>query len=119
MGNLKGGFLCARQTGTSWEKIGGGGSAIWFCYGGFFEMELSNVHIIKYIGSAVTLTHTGGVGVSHYPIPNMSRLAIHFGYNGRVRILTCQIFKFDNVNQCCKIDLVVQKTTFINKQKGI
>ena len=48
MGNLKGGFLCARQTGTSWEKIGGGGgSAIWFCYGGVSEMELFNVHIIK------------------------------------------------------------------------
>ena len=82
LGTIKGGFLCARQTGTGWEKIGGGGSAIWFCYGGFSEMELSNVHIIKYIGSAVTLTHLGGWGVPPLYTDRYNATAIHFGYNG-------------------------------------
>ncbi len=45
----KGGFLCARQTGTGWEKIGGGGSTIWFCYGGYSDIEVSNEHINMYI----------------------------------------------------------------------
>lgn len=31
---------------------------------GVSDIALSNEHIIKYIGSAVTLTHTGGWGVS-------------------------------------------------------
>ena len=40
LGTMKGGFLCARQTGTGWEKIGGGGY--------FFETEVFNEHITKY-----------------------------------------------------------------------
>jgi hypothetical protein len=34
----KGGFLCARQTGTGWEKIGGGGGQRFgFVRGGFLK----------------------------------------------------------------------------------
>ena len=84
LGTIKGGFLCARQTGTGWEKIGGGGSAIWFGYGGFSEMEFFNVHIIKYIGSAVTLTHPGGWGVPPLYPTIYNATAIHFVYNGEV-----------------------------------
>jgi len=63
LGTIKGGFLCARQTATGWEKIGGGGSAIWFCYGGVSEMELFNVHISKYRGGEGTAHVIGGEGV--------------------------------------------------------
>lgn len=89
LGTIKGGFLCARQTGTGWEKIGGGGSAIWFCYGGFSEMEFFNVHIIKYIGSAVTLTHPGGWGVPPLYPTIYNATAIHFVYNGEVIFWDC------------------------------
>ena len=50
LGTIKGGFLCARQTGTGWEKIGGGGVSDLVLLGGFSEMKLFNVHISKYRG---------------------------------------------------------------------
>ena len=45
------------------KNRGGGGNDL-VLLRGVSDIALSNEHIIKYIGSAVTLTHTGGWGVS-------------------------------------------------------
>ncbi len=47
LGARKVGLMGGRYMGLGGKKIGVGGSAIWFCYGGFSEMKLFNVHIIK------------------------------------------------------------------------